>query len=85
MDTQSRLIPTCVIGAVLVAGCSGTDDPVATSEASGDAGANEAATDSLDELFQDGSPEDIAAELEAMVEGGDEEGGPVPLYKGVTV
>lgn len=84
MQSDARLIPKCVIGAALVAGCTGTDKPAQEPPDAGGDASNEVSSDALDELFQDGSPEDIAAELEAMVDAGEEDAGPTPIYKGVS-
>ncbi len=83
MRKETRTLATTVgmIGAAVAGGCSGTD----TNPFPADASAEANPADALDELFQDGSPEDIAQELEAMVDGPEQDGGPVPMYKGVTV
>ena len=71
------------VGAALApGGCSSETDPEPTAE---DAGTG---SDALSDVFQEGSPEDVAQQLEAMVDAGPDGsggyGGMAPAYKGVT-
>lgn len=67
------------MGAALTMGCSSDSSP-------GPQAQSDAATgdDALSDVFQDGSPEDIAQQLEAMVDGGNPTPDAAPLYKGVS-
>lgn len=71
-------------GAALAPGCSSSDsspEPQTQEDAA-------TGNDALSDVFQDGSPEDVAQQLEAMVDAGPDgsggSGGMAPAYKGVT-
>ena len=75
------------MGAALTMACS-SDSDVPTGRGDNDAAPRgDAGQDALDDVFQDGSPEDVARTLEAMVDAGDaqlDDSPPTPIYKGVT-
>jgi len=72
------------VGAAISPGCSSDAGPEPPAQQ--DAGAG--GSDALSDVFQDGSPEDIAQQLEAMVDAGPDgaggSGGAAPAYRGVT-
>lgn len=48
--------------------------------------ASDASQDALSELFQDGSPEDVASELEQMIDAGEDVPfEATPIYRGVNI
>jgi uncharacterized lipoprotein len=76
-----RVGVAAALGAALTAGCS-SDSPEPQPQA--DAAAGDAQHDALSELFETGSPEDVALQLEAEASDDDGAGG-VPIYKGVSL
>jgi hypothetical protein len=73
------------VGAALTGGCSSSDSGPESQTSSDAGGAGGAGNDALSETFDSGTPEDVAQELEAMVDAGSGGyAGWAPSYKGVT-
>lgn len=75
-------VAVAIGAASLACGCNSESEPEPTpADAST---ASDGSQDALSELFQDGSPEDVASELEQMIDAG-EDAPPeaTPIYRGV--
>ena len=81
-----KLGVAAAMGAAMTTGCGSDSNPEPPAQADSGAGGGQA--DALSELFETGSPEDVAQQIEAMVEASDDgsggAAGSAPLYEGIT-
>lgn len=81
-------VAVAIGAASLACGCSSESEPEPTPADA--ATASDGSQDALSELFQDGTPEDVASELEQMIDAGNDAGEDAPfeatpLYRGVNL